>query len=181
MGPMIAAQSPEIVVIHVSGNDIDCQSGSPTQAVSMAVFCLAKTLIAIGVKRVIISQVIRHDSWRHFYLGVWSARTACINKFLSHQAEKVRHVSPSWDACLTKLKNMIHSPSLKRMIVTSNMEMTWHNYYFEAGKPVCMVAMHYKLRYFQINNFRNDPAPPPQGHPANKEASSPSTAMTHCQ
>ena len=51
MSPLIAAQSPEIVVMHVSGNDIDCRSGSPPQAVGMAVFCFAKTLIAMGVKR----------------------------------------------------------------------------------------------------------------------------------
>ena len=82
MGPMIAARSPEIVVIHVSGNDIDCRSGSPPQAVGMAVFCFAKTLIATGVKRVVISQVIRRDSWRHFSREVGNARTACINEFL---------------------------------------------------------------------------------------------------
>ena len=82
MSPLIAAQSPEIVVMHVSGNDIDCRSGSPPQAVGMAVFCFAKTLIAMGVKRVVISQVIRRDSWRHFSLEVGNARTACINEFL---------------------------------------------------------------------------------------------------
>ena len=82
MGQMIAAQLPEIVVIHVSGNDIDCRSGSPPQAMGMAVFSFAKTLIAMGVKRVVISQVIRRDSWRHFSLEVGNARTASIKEFL---------------------------------------------------------------------------------------------------
>ena len=82
MGQMIAAQLLEIVVIHVSGNDIDCRSGSPPQAVGMAVFSFAKTLIAMGVKRVVISQVIRRESWRHFSLEVGNARTASIKEFL---------------------------------------------------------------------------------------------------
>ena len=77
--PQITAQSPDIVVLHVGGNDIDCQYGPPPQAVGMAVFCFAKTLVARGVKRVVISQIIRRDSWRHFSFENGTVRVACIN------------------------------------------------------------------------------------------------------
>ena len=82
MGRGYDQKVPQDRSTNVSGNDIDCRSGSPPQAVGMGVFCFAKTLIATGVKRVVISQVIRRDSWRHLSLEVGNARTACINEFL---------------------------------------------------------------------------------------------------
>ena len=51
---------------------------------------------------------------------------------MSQQAEK-----GATRVCLTKLKKVIETLT------------TWkgHNHYFEAGKPVCMVAMHYQLPF----------------------------------
>ena len=62
---------------------------------------------------------------------------------MSHQAVK-------GETCLTKLRHMSHQAE-KGGRDTSNMERTKDiyrpNHYFEASKPVCMVAMYYNLPF----------------------------------
>ena len=83
---------PDIVILHVGGNDIDNKSGPPPQLVGMRIYTLAQTLVQQGVGTVMVSQVVRRNRWRHFSHMEGTERVARINEFLVAACSGVKNV-----------------------------------------------------------------------------------------
>ncbi|KAI0207861.1 hypothetical protein LSAT2_007513 [Lamellibrachia satsuma] len=78
----IAYLHPDIVVLHLTGNELDTVSGPTPQSVGMQMYSLAKKLLAVGVKQVVICQMVTQDSWRQLSPEEGEARVSRINEFL---------------------------------------------------------------------------------------------------
>ena len=72
--------SPDVVILHVGGNDID--QGVAPQMIGMQVYQLARELIRLDIKRVIVCQVIRRNQWRHLVYDEGVKSVSDINEFL---------------------------------------------------------------------------------------------------
>ena len=58
--------SPDVVIIHVGGNDIDAKSRLSPQLIGMRLYEMARDMIKhAGVLRVIVCQVVRRNRRRH--------------------------------------------------------------------------------------------------------------------
>ena len=77
---------PDIVVLHEGGNDIDTKSGPPPQLVGMRVYTLAQALVRQGVRKVIASQVGRHNRWLHSSHMEETERVASMSVWLQPAA-----------------------------------------------------------------------------------------------
>ena len=78
---LIRAFAPDIVVLHVGGNDIDGHKAP--QLIGMRLYELAKSLIARGVRHVIICQIVRRQKWRHFSPEQGAMAAVAANEFLA--------------------------------------------------------------------------------------------------
>ena len=74
----------DLVVLHIGGNDIDQPTVTPANAVGigMQTYMFAKELLLSGVKRVVISQVVRRAAWRNCTEEDGAKRVANLNEFL---------------------------------------------------------------------------------------------------
>ena len=91
----ISILRPQLVVLHVGGNNLDTSAGPSPQQVGAQLVEFANELVVVGVSRVIICQLIWRDSWRHFSPEVGSARprVACVNDFVKAACERCEQVS----------------------------------------------------------------------------------------
>ena len=81
---MIMEGQFDLVVLHIGGNDIDQPTVTPANAVGigMQTYMFAKELLHSGVKRVVISQVVRRAAWRNCTEEDGAKRVASINELL---------------------------------------------------------------------------------------------------
>ena len=62
----IASFGADVVVLHVGGNDLDGKSASDPCVVACDLQRLASELLAMGMSRVAVCQVVRWQWWRNF-------------------------------------------------------------------------------------------------------------------
>ena len=75
--------SPDVVILHVGGNDIDAKSRLSPQLIGMRLYEMARDMIKhAGVLRVIVCQVVRRNRWRHLSYDEGAGRVSDINEFL---------------------------------------------------------------------------------------------------
>ena len=79
---LLAAGVPRVVILAIRGNDIDSATDHAL-LVGMRVFIFVKSLVSRGVERVVVTQVVRRQSFRHLSIAEGSRRVLEINNFLS--------------------------------------------------------------------------------------------------
>ena len=79
---LLAAGIPRVIILAIGGNDIDSVTDHPL-LVGMRVFELAKSLVSRGVERVVVTQVVHRQSFRHLSVAEGSRRVVAINEFLA--------------------------------------------------------------------------------------------------
>ena len=84
---------PQLVVLHVGGNDLDSLASPSPQQVGAQLVEFANELVVVGVSHVVICQLIWCDSWRHFSTEVGAALVACVNDFVKAACEGCKQVS----------------------------------------------------------------------------------------
>ena len=89
----ISILRPQLVVLHVGGNDLDSSAGLSPQQVGAQLVEFANELVVVGVSHVVICQLIRRDSWRHFSPAVGAARVACVNDYVKVACDGCKQVS----------------------------------------------------------------------------------------
>ena len=74
--------APELVILHVGGNDLDSKSRPPPQLVGMRIFECAKQIISLGVSRVVVCQIVRREKWRQFSYEAGTMAVTDANEFM---------------------------------------------------------------------------------------------------
>ena len=82
----LASAMPSVVVLSVGGNDLDHAGTPQTLKIGM------RLLVTLGVKRVVVCQIVRRQSWRHISYEEGTARLTEVNEFLRAVCDD-RHVS----------------------------------------------------------------------------------------
>ena len=83
----IAYLHPDIVILHMTGNEIDTLSGPTPQYIGMQMYLLAKKLLDVGVKQVVICQMVMQASWCQLSPEEGEVCVSGINEFLQAACE----------------------------------------------------------------------------------------------
>ena len=59
------ADPKRLYILSVGGNDLDRAGPPQTLIIGMRLYEFAKELLTMGVRRVVVCQVVRRQSWRH--------------------------------------------------------------------------------------------------------------------
>ena len=78
----LASAMPSVVVLSVGGNDLDHAGTPQTLKIGMRLYEYAQALVTLGVKRVVVCQIVRRQSWQHISYEEGTARVTEVNKFL---------------------------------------------------------------------------------------------------
>ena len=78
----IASFGADVVVLHVGGNDLDGKSAPDPCVVACDLQRLASELLAMGVSRVAVCQVVRRQWWQNFSFEEGVARVITLNEKL---------------------------------------------------------------------------------------------------
>ena len=73
----------------VIDNDLDHAGTPQTLKVGMRLYEYAQALVTMGVKRVVVCQIVRRQSWRHISYEEGTARVAEVNEFLRAVCETI--------------------------------------------------------------------------------------------
>lgn len=88
-----ACLDPQVVLLHVGGNDIDTSGGLCPQQIAWDLLEFATELVAFGVSHVVIGQLIRREGWRHLSPAEGAARAASVNEIVKAECEQCHQVS----------------------------------------------------------------------------------------
>ena len=78
----IARLEPDIVMLHMTHNELDTPLGPTPESVGMRMYMMGKDLVDLGVSQVVMCQMIRPRVWRHFTREDGTDRVARANDFL---------------------------------------------------------------------------------------------------
>ena len=78
----LASVMLNVVVLSVGGNDLNHAGTPQTLKVDMHLYEYAQALVSMGVKWVVVCQIVCRHSWRHTSYEEGTARLTEINKFL---------------------------------------------------------------------------------------------------
>jgi len=78
----IARLEPDIVILHMTNNELDTPLGPTPESFGMRMYMMAKDLFDLGVSQVVLCQMIRPPIWRHFTRDDGTDLVVRANEFL---------------------------------------------------------------------------------------------------